>query len=245
MPLANGVQQPAAASKSLPARVIGVLTSPGDTFRDVAASPRWLSVLALTTLVVAGLWFWFLSTEPGQTAMVDQQVRQIEAWGGTVTDAQYTGIEQSLPMMRYIVPGTTLVMGPLMTLITAGLLFAVFNAGLGGSATFKQVFSVVTHAGIVMLLQALLVMPLNYVRESTTSAFNLAVFLPMLDENSLAARFLGMIDLFLVWWVIVLGIGLAVLYRRRTQPVVIGLLTVYLVIAAGIALIMRAMAGSS
>jgi hypothetical protein len=132
-----------------------------------------------------------------------------------------------------------------MTLITAGLLFAIFNAGLGGDASFKQVFSVVTHAGVVMLLQALLVMPLNYVRESTTSAFNLAVFLPMLDESSLAARFLGMIDLFLVWWVIVLAIGLAVLYRRRTGPVVTGLLIAYVVIAGGIALIMRAVAGGS
>ena len=61
----------------------------------------------------------------------------------------------------------------------------------------------------------------------------------------LAARFLGMIDLFIVWWLIVLGIGLAVLYRRRTQPIVVGLLTVYLVIAAGIALIMRGVAGSA
>jgi len=242
---ADAVQQPVAAPKSLPARVVGVLTSPGDTFRSVAAHPHWVGVLLLTTLVIAGLWFWFLSTESGQVAMLDQQVRQIEAWGQTVSEEQYTGIERSLPVMRYIVSGTTLVMGPLMTLLTAGLLFAVFNAGLGGNATFKQVFSIVTHAGIVMLLQALVVMPLNYVRESTTSAFNLAVFLPMLDENSLAARFLGMIDLFIIWWLIVLSIGLAVLYRRRTQPIAIGLLTVYVVIAAGIALIMRGVAGSS
>lgn len=237
--------QTVSAPRSLPARLIGILTSPGDTFRNLAAHPRWFDMMLLITLVVAGLWFWFLSTEPGQMAMLDQQVRQMESWGQTVSDQQYEGIRQSLPMMRYFVAGSTLVFGPLMTLITAGLLFAIFNAGLGGDASFKQVFSVVTHAGVVMLLQALLVMPLNYVRESTTSAFNLAVFLPMLDESSLAARFLGMIDLFLVWWVIVLAIGLAVLYRRRTGPVVTGLLIAYVVIAGGIALIMRAVAGGS
>jgi hypothetical protein len=241
----TGAVQPPSAPKPLLERVVGVLTAPGDTFRNVAAHPRWLGVLLLTTLVAAGLWFWFLTTESGQMAMLDQQVRQIEAWGGTVSDEQYAGIERSLPLMRYIVPVTTLVMGPLVTLILAGVLFGVFNAGLGGDATFKQMFSVVVHAGIVILLQTLFIMPLNYVRESTTSATNLAVFLPMLDEGSLAARFLGMMDLFVVWWLIVLGIGLAVLYRRRTQPIVVGLLIVYLVIAAGIALVMRGVAGSA
>ena len=42
-----------------------------------------------------------------------------------------------------------------------------------------------------------------------------------------------MIDLFIVWWVIVLAIGLGVLYRRRTQPIAITLFGVYTVIALG------------
>ena len=41
-----------------------------------------------------------------------------------------------------------------------------------------------------------------------------------------------MIDLFLVWWVVVLAIGLAVLYRRRTGPVALSLLGAYVGIAA-------------
>ena len=49
------------------------------------------------------------------------------------------------------------------------------------------------------------------------------------------ARFLGMIDLFLVWWVVVLAIGLAVLYKRRTGPVAFSLLGAYIGIAAVIA----------
>ena len=66
----------------------------------------------------------------------------------------------------------------------------------------------------------------------------------MLDENSFAARVLGMIDLFWIWYVIVLAIGLAVLYKRRTQPIAIGLLAVYAVIAVCIALI-RGMFGGT
>ena len=36
--------------------------------------------------------------------------------------------------------------------IVAGILFAIFNAALGGNATFKQVFTVVVHAGAIGVL---------------------------------------------------------------------------------------------
>ena len=50
-----------------------------------------------------------------------------------------------------------------------------------------------------------------------SSATNLAVFLPMLDESSFLAKLLGTIDLFLVWWVVVLAIGLGVLYQAQDR----------------------------
>ena len=39
----------------------------------------------------------------------------------------------------------------------------------------------------------------------------------MLDEASPVARFLGVVDLFVVWWIVVLAIGMSVLYRRPTR----------------------------
>lgn len=230
-----------AEPQSLPARMVGVLTSPSDTFRRLAARPRWLGVLVVTTLVPAALWFFFLTTESGQTAFLDQQVRQMESFGQTVTDEAYEGIERSLSYMPYVVAGSTLVFGPILALVIAGILFAVFNAGLGGDASFKQVFSLVAHAGVVPLLQALFTIPLNLARESMSSPTNLFVFFPMLEEGSTVARFLGMIDLFLIWWIVVLAIGLAVLYRRRTTPIAIGLMTTYVGIALVVALVMGAM----
>jgi hypothetical protein len=54
-----------------------------------------------------------------------------------------------------------------------------------------------------------------------------------------------MIDLFWVWWLLVLAIGLGVLYRRRTQPIAVGLFGVYVVIIVGIAAVMSACGGSN
>ena len=63
------------------------------------------------------------------------------------------------------------------------------------------------------------------------SATNLGVLLPMLPEGSFVARLAGMLDIFLLWWVFVLAVGLAVLYRRRTQPIALSLYGVYFAIA--------------
>jgi len=60
---------------------------------------------------------------------------------------------------------------------------------------------------------------------------NLAIFVPMLDETSFVTKFLGAIDLILVWWIVTLSIGLAVMYRRRTGGIATTLVAIYVVIA--------------
>ena len=49
-----------------------------------------------------------------------------------------------------------LIILPIIFVITAGILFAVFNAALGGTATFKQLFAVVVHSSAVSVLGQLL-----------------------------------------------------------------------------------------
>jgi uncharacterized membrane-anchored protein len=77
----------------------------------------------------------------------------------------------------------------------------------------------------------------NYFRGAMGSVANLGALLPMLPEHSFAANLLGAIDVFLLWYVLVLAMGLAVLYRRRTQPIAISLLGLYAVIAIVIAVV--------
>jgi hypothetical protein len=70
------------------------------------------------------------------------------------------------------------------------------------------------------------------------------VFVPFLDENSFPARFLGSLDLFQIWWIVSLSIGLGVLYRKRTGPVATTMLVIYVAIALIIAAIKSAVSGA-
>jgi Yip1-like protein len=230
--------QATSADAGLMSRAVGVLTSPRETFAGVVAKPRWIGMMALVTIVGATLLFAFVSTPVGSQAMIDQQVQRAEARGAPMSDAQLAQMERVMGIFKYAIPASVLIIGPLFAALIAGILYAVFNVGLGGDATYKQVLAVVVHANVVSMLQQIFTIPLNYFRESMSSATTLGVFVPMLDERSFVARFLGMIDLFFLWWIFVLAIGLAVLYRKRTQPIAVSLYAVYVVIVLAIAGVM-------
>ena len=225
------------APKSLVARVIGIITAPRATYESVVAHPKWFGMLALCAVGLGVLIGGFLMTKVGQDAWLDAALNS--PFSGQVSDQQIQAMEKMAPYVGYGTVVYMLVLIPIFMVIMSGILYAVFNAAMGGNATFKQVFTVIVHAGPIGLLSQLFTVPLNYFRGTMTSATTLAVLLPMLPDKSFAARLLGMIDLFLIWQLIVLSIGLAVLYRRRTQPIATALLVVYFIIAVIVAFVRR------
>ena len=223
------------ASKGLIARFVGIITSPRETFQSVVAAPKWFGMLALTCVIVAVFAALPMTTEAGRQATLDQQVASMKSFGFEVTDQMYDQMERGAARMPYTTGISVLVVAPIIAVIIAGILFAIFNAAMGGEASFKQVFAVVVHAGAISAISGIFSGTINYFRGGVTSVANLGALLPMLPEQSFLGHLLGAIDIFLVWWVVVLAIGLAVLYRRKTQPIAISLLSVYAVIALAIA----------
>lgn len=231
------------ARSGLLARAIGVVFSPGSTFEQIVADPKWLGALVLIVALMGGIGFAFMSTEIGQEAVLTKQLDSMEAWGMEVTPEVEARMEAGMSRARYFSLFNGL-FWVLVLLAEAGLLFAIFNAVMGGTASFKQVFAVTVYASVIMVLQQVFSTPIAYARGTLDSATNLAVFFPMFDDTGFIGRFLGTIDLFWIWWTVVLAIGMAVLYKRRTQGILTAFLAIYGVIALAIAAIMSMRAGS-
>ena len=107
----------------------------------------------------------------------------MEAFGMTVTDQMYEQMRGRMWFAPYQTAVSVLIFSPIMAVAIAGVLFLVFNVAMGGEATFKQLFAVFVHAGVISALQQLFTGPLNYFRGAVTSATNLAVLLPMVDAE--------------------------------------------------------------
>jgi hypothetical protein len=121
----------------------------------------------------------------------------------------------------------------------------VFNGMLRGNAQFRQVVAITAYAGVILALRQVVAAPLDYARETLASPVAANLLFPTLDEASPLARFLGVIDLFIVWWACVLAIGVAVLYRRRARSLVLGFIGAYLALAALLALMMAVAGGTA
>ncbi len=227
--------------KGLLARVIGVFVSPRATYADVAARPRWFGVLAVSCIVIAGAYFVLLSTEVGKQAAFDQQTQIVESFGVKLNDEALQRMEAGIERARFTTPISQLIAVPVVLLIFAGILLGIFNALLGGDATFKQVYAILAHSTVIGASQAAFAVPINYLRETMSSPTTLGVFVPFLEEKSFLALLLGMIDLFQVWGTLSIAIGLGVLYKRKTGPIAVGLFVVYGVIVVTIAAIRSAL----
>jgi hypothetical protein len=226
------------ALPNLLSRFIGIITSPTATYAHIVRAPKVAGMLFLAGLLIGLAQGAPLLTERGRAAALEMQVQQMERFGVTVNDAMYQQMEErsrsSFGAVSTVVG--TMVGLPIMCIIMTTLLWVVFNTILGGTASFKHVMSVLVHSQVITVVGTLFAAPIMYARGvMSTGVANLAAVLPMLDETSFLAKFLGMIDLFLIWWVVVLAIGLAQLYKKKTGSIATGLFIFYGCIALAIA----------
>jgi hypothetical protein len=248
MPTPGGKRDGTPPTRGLAARALGVIVSPAETYADIASHPRPLSALGLVFVVTSLSLGLFLSTDVGRNAALDQGLSMVDSFSVRLSDAQIRQITQLLEAHAgyaplYAVAGM-LVGLPLMVAAVAGLGMLVLNAGLGGHATFKQLFAIVAYSRIIPLVQTALVTPLDYARESLSSVTSLLSVFPMVDDAGFLGRLLGWIDLFRIWWILSLAIGLGVLYRRRSGPIAAAILAFYALFALAAAGLMTAFLGT-
>jgi hypothetical protein len=220
------------------ARAFGIVTSPKATFEAALRLPRPAGILFLTSLLVALAAGLPQFTERGRQAALDMQVQQVERFTGQkITDEAYSAMERRSQWGGYLVIGSVFIVTPIVCLLLTALYWALFNAVLGGAASFKQVLTVVTHSTVIGALGAVLGAPVQYYQGTVTTAgpFNLGALVPMLDETSFLAHFLSSINVFSIWGVIVTAIGLGVLYQRKSRSIAVALLGIYVVIVGCIA----------
>lgn len=231
---------PSPDKTSLLARFEGIVIRPRSTLAAVAMHPRAAGMLALLTLLSFGAMAGFLVTDVGEVALVDQWERTALAFGQTVDDTRFAQMQR---LSRYGVTyaaASAVARGPFLAVAIAAVLFGVLSARGG---TFAQTLAVVSHAGVILTLRDVAAAPLNYLRESLASPATFVSFAGMLDEGSSLARFLALLDVFVLWWIVVLGMGLAALYRIRARTAMAALFGVYLGIALLLAGTMAVLGG--
>jgi hypothetical protein len=200
-----------------------------------------LGLLAITAVSQALLFV----TEVGQVALVDQWERTALAFGQPVDDARYAELQtlsRSGPLYGVVRAVAT---GPVVTLALACVVFLLFRPGGDRPVSFSQVLAVTAHASVILALREVLSVPVSFMREATGGATSLGLWFPGLDAASFGGRFVGALDVFVMWWAVVLAIGVGVLYGREARKIAAAFLGVYAGVALLIAVTMSALGGTA
>jgi hypothetical protein len=232
-------------ASSLLARVSGVVSAPRTTFEALSRAPRVVGVITLTLFVTIGCSAIVLETNVGQLALLDRWDRVASALGQPVDNDLYQAmVEASRHGVAYATVMAVLT-GPLLTVGLSMLLFATFRAPAPSAVRYRQVLSVVAHAGVILALRQFVAAPLTYVRETLSSPLTMGAFFPMLDEASAAARVFAAIDVFVIWWIVALAVGMSVLYRRPTRRVAYLFVGAYVTLSIAVAMMTMVLGGTA
>jgi hypothetical protein len=227
-------------------RLIGVLVSPGKTFRSIAERPTWVAPLLLL-LIVATAGSVLTSQRMDKEDMRRSIKERMEkSQGGQASPEQIErGVEMGEKIgsvTRWLVPVFIVVAD----LLVALLFFAAFRFFTGSSLSYKTSFAVAMHAYMPGLVAALLALPLILSRRTITMreaqegsilASNLGAFAPESLAPTLRAL-LSSVDFFSLWTVCLMIVGYRIAAKVSTTAaaaVVLSLWALYIAFKVGMA----------
>jgi Yip1 domain len=233
-------------------RLMGTLFSPGETFKDVNRKPTIIVPIILgMILAVAGGLFFNWKVKPDWDRIFRAQIqRQLDRTGQSLPPEQ---IEQRVTFSKKLVPFFPLIGAigtPISYLIIAGIL-ALGMMLIQAKTTFKKILSVVSWSYLATaLVQTVVLIVVILVQDQETLnsidptqglnivPSNAGAFLPSGSSPALMA-FANSLDIFSIWYLILLAIGLAAvagarkITARKTGGLVFGLWLVWVVVKVG------------
>lgn len=213
--------EPSASPLSQGARIVNTFIAPSKTFNDLQRSASWwapwllISIISILFFVTIGHyvgWEQIARTSISQSkraeqfdkASPQQQAQQLH-FAAIITAA-----------ITYAVPAFIVII----YLIMAGVLMGTFNFGMGASVPYKVSLAIVVYSGLPGIIGAMLGIISVIVGGTSGSldpaafnlrnpvATNLAYFMDPMG-NKFAYGMASALDIFVIWGIILMGIGFA------------------------------------
>ncbi len=201
---------------------IRVLFSPLSVFESLDKRPNWLAPL-LICVVVAALSSWIILNPVTIPEQRRQMEERFERQGMTEEQLERATQFFDSKIMTLIAVLSPVLLIPLAVLVVAGVLHFVCSLILGGQTTYSRTFAVMAYSSMVILPGAIVKVPLQLAQKTTQVHAGLGLLLSTPDASAgFGYRFiynlLAQIDVFNIWEVILVAVGISVVYKfSRTK----------------------------
>lgn len=234
-------------AKTFPERLIGIFISPTEVLADVARKPDFVLPLIICVLAAITVTETLLA-KIGMERIVRLSIEQSGRASSMSPERMDQAVHQGVIIGGVIAHIAGVVGVPIFILVIAGLGLLILNVVFSAPAKFKTVFSLVSYAYLVSLLGSLMAMALIFFGDPDRfdSQNPIPVTVGFFLNPRTISRPLYVIassfNLFTIWFVILVAIGLAEAVGRKVKPLSIfmiyaGLWIVWVLGRAGLAMI--------
>ncbi len=194
-------------------KFVNIFVSPGETFKSLENKPDWLIPVIFITVSAIALvvltWPYLIEIQIEKTMAMMQSNPNIPA-------DQLSAIEDRMrsPGQQYMGYASAL-FAPVLILLIQAVIFHFTMVFLDGKNTFKQVFSVVSYSSLIGMLWGVIFVVLVLIdgRADITASLNFLVS----DPDSTMFLILTKIDLFQIWQLIRMSIGLGIVSQTNFE----------------------------
>jgi len=200
-------------SKNLFRDFFGIIFDPGRTFLNIIRANYWVGIVLVVILVSGGL------EQIYHNQLIDTTVaRMIEKAGDNPGNVQQAvGFFQNQVLTRILFFLSTVFGQIVFILIWTVLCFFLCSIAFGGTAKFKNVWMICSWAYVIILVQMVVKTPLILATKSIEAGLNFGLIFSEQMVGTKLHNAISVLDLFGIWHFVVIGIGLAALYRFTTK----------------------------
>jgi len=134
---------------------------------------------------------------------------------------------------------------PIIVFFMALIALLVGNTFMGGSAKYGQLLNITAWAYMINILETIVKIPLMLSKWTPEVYTGLGV-LGIGEKGTFVNSLLAGIDIFAIWRIVLIAIGMGIIYNKKTRPYAIGMLVAWFVlklIGAGAGTFFGGMAG--
>jgi len=210
-------------------RTINVFYAPEKAFENINLKPTWLFPVLL--ILFSSLGFMY-ATHDLQTSYQKKIIMDSERFSEDQKDKILEGMENPSALREYIIPAVGVTVTAFaIPAILAGIFMLFGNFVYGGTATYKNIFSVTAWAGLIGIVEMIVKAPLMIARNSMEVYTSLAVLMDEALSKTWGFQLLNLIDVFVIWKIIIYSIAFSIVFKLSKNKSYATLSVLYVVFA--------------
>jgi hypothetical protein len=203
-------------------RLLGVFISPGETFADIARAPDFIAPLIvgiLCSVVVSET----MLAKFGMDRIIRMQLEQSGRATSMSPEQLDQAVHQGAAIGAVLTHVVGLIMSPIYLLIIAGLGILILDGIFGATANFKTIFSTTCYAYLLSLVPTVMALAMilfgdpDHFNAQNPAPTNVGFFLNPLETSKALQSLASSVDLYVIWFLIVLAIGLHEASARKVK----------------------------